>query len=120
MADHFSHQLPDTDPIETQEWVDSLDSILKSSGPERARFIVARLLEHSAEMEIGIPATVTTPYVNTIPVKDQLQYPGNHEMEQRIRAYIRWNAAIMVIRANKKSDGLGEASFHFCFFSHTL
>ncbi len=107
MPDHFSHQLPDTDPIETQEWLDSLDALVESVGPERARYIVARLLERSAEKKIGIPATVTTPYINTIPVEDQPPYPGNHEMEQRIRAYIRWNAAIMVIRANKKADGLG-------------
>lgn len=107
MADAFSHQIPDTDPTETQEWLDSLDALLESAGPERTRFIVARLLERSAEKKVGIPATVTTPYINTIPLDDQLPYPGNNEMEQRIRAYIRWNAAIMVIRANKKSDGLG-------------
>ena len=107
MVDHFSHQLPDTDPVETGEWLDSLDALLKSTGPQRARFIVARLLERAAEQQIGLPPTVTTPYVNTIPAKNQPDFPGDEDIERRIRAFIRWNAAVMVIRANKQADGIG-------------
>ena len=104
---HYSRQLPDSDPEETREWLDSFDSLVSLSGPERARLIVARLLERAQSLEVGIPATVSTPYVNTIPADAQPFFPGDEDIERRIRAYIRWNAAVMVVRANKAADGIG-------------
>ncbi len=105
--DHFTHQLPDTDPEETREWLESFDALVGASGKERARLIVARLLERAQSLDVGIPATVTTPYLNTIPAEAQPFFPGDEAIERRIRAYVRWNAAIMVVRANKAAEGIG-------------
>ena len=80
MIDHFSHALPDIDPVETKEWTDSLDALVNAQGNERARFIVSKLLERAQELSAGIPATVTTPYLNTIPAEDQPFFPGDREM----------------------------------------
>jgi len=107
MVDHFSDQLPDFDPIETKEWIDSLDALIDGHGEARARYVVNRLLSRAQERRLGIPAVVQTPYINTIPAADQPWFPGNESLERRIRAFIRWNAAVMVIRANKASDGIG-------------
>ncbi len=105
--DGFVHQLPDIDPTETQEWLESLDAIVETHGKSRAQFIVAALLERARELQVGIPSMVSTPYVNTIPRSEQAAFPGDEHVERRIRAFIRWNAAAMVIRANKASDGIG-------------
>src|SRR3954454_2605976 len=105
--DGFVHQLPDTDPTETAEWLDSLDAVVDTHGRTRARFLIASLMERANQLGVGVPATVTTPYVNTIPVDQQAWFPGDEHLERRIRAYIRWNAAVMVVRANKLSDGIG-------------
>ncbi len=107
MIDNFSRQLPDTDPGETKEWVDSLDALIDSQGKVRARYIVAKLLERAQERQVGTAQTVTTPYINTIPPENQPFFPGDEHIERRIRAFIRWNAAVMVIRANKNADGIG-------------
>ena len=107
MADNFLRQLPDTDSAETQEWIDSLDAIVAADGRERARYIVAKLLERSNEQQLGVPPTTYTPYINTIPASEQPFFPGNEQVERRIRRFIRWNAAAMVIRANKTADGIG-------------
>ena len=107
MADYFLRQLPDIDPAETQEWIDSLDAVVAANGRERARYIVAKLLERSNEQQVGVPPTTFTPYINTIPASEQPFFPGNEEVERRIRRFIRWNAAAMVIRANKTADGIG-------------
>ena len=107
MSDNFSQQLPDIDPEETQEWLDSLDALAASGGKPRARFIMSKLLARAQESQIGTPPTVWTPYVNTIPTEDQPFFPGDEHTERRIRAFIRWNAAAMVVRANKKADGIG-------------
>lgn len=97
----------DLDPIETEEWLASLASVLIKEGPERAQFILKTLLNY-AESEGCSPATsLNTPYINTIPVKNQAKYPGDLAMEQRIRALIRWNAAIMVVHAGKLDPDLG-------------
>ena len=106
-ADHFSRQLPDIDPAETQEWIDSLDAIHGAQGQARARYIVARLLQRANELLLGVPPTTSTPYINTIPAEEQPFFPGDEDLERRIRAFIRWNAAAMVIRANKTADGIG-------------
>ncbi|MXZ96769.1 MAG: pyruvate dehydrogenase (acetyl-transferring), homodimeric type [Acidimicrobiaceae bacterium] len=107
VADNFLRQLPDIDPAETQEWIDSLDAIIAAGGRERARYIVAKLLERSNEQRVGVPPTTSTPYINTIPASEQPFFPGNEQVERRIRRFIRWNAAAMVIRANKTADGIG-------------
>jgi pyruvate dehydrogenase E1 component len=105
--DGISHQLPDIDPTETEEWVDSFDAVLEVHGKARARFLLMKLLERAKEAQVGFPATVSTPYVNTIPASDEPWFPGDEETERRIRAFIRWNAAIMVVRANHAADGIG-------------
>ena len=107
MAVNFSHQLPDTDPEETQEWLDSLDAVVNSSGGQRGRYLLRRLLDRADELGTGLSGTVQTPYVNTIPTADQPFFPGDEYIERRIRAFIRWNAAVMVVKANKRADGIG-------------
>jgi len=105
--DGFSHQLPDTDPSETAEWVDSFDAVLDAHGKTRARFLLMKLLERAREQQVGFPASVSTPYINTIPPDQEPWFPGDEYIERRIRAYIRWNAAVMVVRANHKAEGIG-------------
>jgi pyruvate dehydrogenase E1 component len=105
--DGFSHQLPDTDPSETSEWLDSFDQVLEARGKTRARFLLMKLLERAREQGVGFPATVSTPYINTIPPEMEPWFPGDEYLERRIRAFIRWNAAAMVTRANHRSEGIG-------------
>ena len=105
--DGSMHQLPDTDPGETQEWLDSLDAVVGAYGPERARYLLARLLERAQHTHVNFPGTVSTPYVNSIPRDDEPWFPGDEHLERRIRAYVRWNAAVMVSRANHAADGIG-------------
>ena len=105
--DGFSHQVPDIDPEETAEWVDSFDQVLDIGGRPRARFLLMKLLERARELQVGFPATVSSPYVNTIPADREPWFPGDEFIERRIRAYIRWNAAVMVTRANARSEGIG-------------
>ena len=107
IIDGFAHQLPDIDPHETEEWLDSLAAVVDTRGRPRAQYLMARLIERSRELAVGTPASVSTPYVNTIPREEEPWFPGDYELERHIRAYIRWNAAIMVVRANKAADGLG-------------
>ncbi len=107
IIDGFVHQLPDIDPAETQEWLDSLDAVVGAQGKTRARFLLSRLLERARELQVGTPATVSTPYVNTIPPEEEPFFPGDEHLERRIRAFIRWNAAVMVVKANKHADGIG-------------
>ena len=105
--DGFVHQLPDSDPEETDEWLASLDAVADAKGPTRARYLLAKLTEHARGRDIGVPEAVSTPYVNTIPTAEQPWFPGDEDIERRIRAYIRWNAAVMVVKANKHADGIG-------------
>ena len=107
MIDGFVHQLPDIDPAETQEWLDSLDAVVGAQGKTRARFLVSKLLERARQLQVGVPATVSTPYVNTISPEEEPFFPGDEDLERRIRAFIRWNAAVMVVKANKHADGIG-------------
>ena len=97
----------DADPIETQEWLDALSSVLKNEGPERAHFILENLVKYTRRRGVHLPFAETTAYLNTIPVGKEQKSPGNHELEHRIRSAIRWNAAAMVIRAGKKDLELG-------------
>ncbi len=105
--DGFTHQLSDLDPAETREWLEALDDVVEVDGENRARYLMARLLEHARERNIGVPGSVSTPYINTIPPEAETPYPGDVHLEKRIRRFIRWNAAAMVIRANRKADGIG-------------
>lgn len=103
-------QLPppvDSDPAETAEWLGSLEYVLKSKGPERVKQLF-RALETMARKEgVDLPKDLNTPYINTIPASKQPPYPGNREIERRIKSIIRWNAMAMVVRANNQFDGLG-------------
>jgi len=105
--DGFVHQLPDIDPSETTEWLDSLDAVVDARGRARARYLLARLMERAREQGVGVPAMVTTDYVNTIPADQEPWFPGDEHIERRIRAFIRWNAMAMVDRANRRFEGLG-------------
>ena len=107
IIDGFAHQLPDIDPDETSEWLDSLAAVVERRGPARAQYLMARLVERARELSVGTPASVSTPYVNTIPPEEEPWFPGDFELERHLRAYIRWNAAAMVVRANKAADGIG-------------
>src|SRR3989337_666245 len=105
--DGFSQQLPDIDPQETAEWVDSLEMVADERGRTRARFLLMKLLERARELGVGLPNTVSSPYINTIPPEKEPWFPGDEHIERRIRAFIRWNAAVMVSRANKRAKGIG-------------
>jgi pyruvate dehydrogenase E1 component len=107
IIDGFVHQLPDVDPTATQEWLDSLEAVVSAQGSSRGRFLIAKLMEKARELGVGFPASVSTPYVNTIPPEREPWFPGDEHLERRIRAFIRWNAAVMVVRANKTADGIG-------------
>jgi len=100
-------QLPDIDPDETNEWIASLDEMVESGGRGRARYVMLRLLERAREKSVGVPALRSTDYINTIPPEREPWFPGNEAIERRIRSYIRWNAAVMVSRANRPGLGVG-------------
>jgi pyruvate dehydrogenase E1 component len=105
--DGFSHQLPDIDPEVTAEWLDSFDAVVDAHGRSRGRFLLMKLLDRARALQVGFPATVSTPYLNSIPPEQEPWFPGDEFMERRIRAFIRWNAAVMVTRANTLSEGIG-------------
>jgi len=100
-------QLPDIDPDETQEWVESLDALLDERGRDRARYVMLKLLERARERQVGVPALRSTDYINTISPEREPWFPGDEHIERRIRAFIRWNAAVMVSRANRKGLEVG-------------
>src|SRR3954462_2203279 len=99
--------LPDDDPQETNEWLDALDGVLQHEGPERAHYILEQLIEKARRSGAYLPYSANTAYINTIPPGQEERSPGDHELEHRIRSYVRWNAAAMVLRANKQSSELG-------------
>ncbi|MFF3570917.1 pyruvate dehydrogenase (acetyl-transferring), homodimeric type [Nocardia jiangxiensis] len=99
--------LPDIDPDETSEWLESFDEMLDREGPGRARYLMLRLLERAGERHVTIPALTSTDYVNTIPTENEPWFPGDEEVERRYRAWIRWNAAVMVHRAQRPGIGVG-------------
>ena len=107
--DGYVHQIPDVDPDETEEWLDSLDAVIDNSGKTRARYLLTKLLERAQESQVSFPATVSTPYVNTIPREQEPWFPGDEHIERRIRAFVRWNAAMMVVKANQHAEGVGVA-----------
>jgi len=103
----FKRQLPDADPQETQDWVDALNSIMRTSGPDRAQFILYRLLKRARQLDIGLPPLTQTRYINTISPEQEPPFPGDEDIERRIRRLVRWNAVAMVLRANNLTAGIG-------------
>src|ERR1700742_811866 len=100
-------KLEDLDPVETQEWLESIDSVLKLHGPAPAHFILERLIDYTRRSGAYLPFKPNTAYVNTIPTGREPEYPGNRALERRIEAYIRWNAMAMVVQANRMSSEYG-------------
>ena len=100
-------QLVDIDPEETAEWHQSLDAALETGGPVRARYLLLSLLQHAHEKSISVSNLRTTDYLNTIPPHLEPEFPGDEALERRIRAFIRWNAAITVHRAQRPGVGVG-------------
>jgi len=97
----------DIDVTETREWLDSLQGVLQTGGPERARYLLGKLKDQAVRNGVEIPFTANTPYINTIPPSRQPPFPGSREIERRIKSLVRWNAMAMVVRANKKDSGIG-------------
>ena len=97
----------DVDPIETNDWLAAIDSLIREEGIERAQFIIDQVMQQARAGGVSLPSGLTTDYVNTIPVSEQPAYPGNLEIERRIRSYVRWNAVMMVLRGQKKDLDLG-------------
>jgi pyruvate dehydrogenase E1 component len=97
----------DLDAIETREWLDSLDYVLQSGGPVKVQRLLRELTLHATENGVKIPFTANTPYINTIPADEQALMPGSPDLERRIKSLVRWNAAAMVVRANKAEEGIG-------------
>ena len=107
----FWRVLPqDADPIETREWLEAFDAIIKTEGAERATFILRKLIDQARASRVPLPPVMNTPYCNTISLADQPPYPGNLEVESRLSALVRWNALAMVVRANKAHPELGGIS----------
>src|ERR671916_1050138 len=105
--DEFKHQLPDIDPDETGDWIESFDSLVEQGGESRARFVLYKLLKRARQLQIGLPPLTQTRYINTISPEQEPAFPGDEEMELRIRRMVRWNAVAMVLRANSISPGIG-------------
>ncbi len=99
--------LEDTDNLETREWLDALESVIKYSGSERAAYLLSQLANKATQTGVRLPSAITTPYVNTIPSSDEKRIPGDLFIERKIRSLVRWNAMAMVMRANDNDDGLG-------------
>jgi len=97
----------DLDPVETKEWLDAFDTVVGNEGPERATFVLRKLLDHARMMRVPMPPVLNTPYANTVSLADQPQFPGNAEIESRLSALVRWNALAMVVRANRARPELG-------------
>jgi pyruvate dehydrogenase E1 component len=105
--DEFKHQLPDIDEQETIDWIRSLDDVVDQEGETRARFLLFKLLKRARQLQVGLPPLTNTRYINTISPEQEPAFPGDEQLERRIRRLIRWNAAAMVLRGNSKFSGLG-------------
>ena len=100
-------QLPDLDPEETQEWISSFDGLLDEKGPHRARYIMLELIQRARQRQVGLPSLRSTDYINTISTADEPAFPGDEDTERLIRRALRWNAAVMVSKANRKGLEVG-------------
>lgn len=107
ISDGLPSQLPDMDRAETEEWLESLSGVVNTHGAGRARYIMLKLLERARTLQVGVPGLRSTDYINSIPPEQEPDFPGDEHIERRIRAFIRWNAAIMVARANRPEIGVG-------------
>jgi pyruvate dehydrogenase E1 component len=107
ISSRLPNQLPDLDPSETQEWVESLDAVVEHAGRTRAHSLMLSVLQRAQQRQIGVPDLRSTDYINTIPADSEPEFPGDEHLERRLRAYIRWNAAIMVHRAQRPGVGVG-------------
>ncbi len=107
ISDRSPGQLPDMDPAETQEWQESLDGVVNHAGLNRARHLMLSVLQRASERHVGMPGLRSTDYINTIPPESEPAFPGDERIERRIRAYTRWNAAMMVHRAQRPGVGVG-------------
>ena len=116
----------DVDALETQEWLQALESVVREEGVERAQYLLEQVLEQARLDGVDMPTGTTTNYVNTIPVDQEPAYPGDVNIERRIRSIIRWNAIMIVLRASKKDLDLGghmasyqsSAAFYEVCFNH--
>ena len=107
ILDELPTNLPDTDPEETGEWLDSLDGLIETQGRNRARYMMLKLNDHARDRKIGVPSLTSTDFVNTIPSSQEVEYPGDACMEREIRRMLRWNAAVTVHRAQRPGIGVG-------------
>jgi pyruvate dehydrogenase E1 component len=107
IRDGLAAHLPDIDPEETAEWLDSFDAVLDAAGQQRARYLMLRLLQRARERHVGVPSLTSTDYVNTIPTDREPWFPGDEEAERSYRRWIRWNAAMTVHRAQRPGIGVG-------------
>ncbi len=107
LLDGIPTQLPDSDEAETAEWLASLDAVVKHHGGERARYLLLRMLKRQNALGVGVPSLTSTDYINTIPPEEEPDFPGDEAIEKRIRRLVRWNAAVMVTRANRPELSLG-------------
>ncbi|WGD38551.1 pyruvate dehydrogenase (acetyl-transferring), homodimeric type [Lysinibacter sp. HNR] len=105
--DPYSVNSNDADPQETAEWTESLDQLVRANGPARAREIMLSLLERSRDLHLNVPQVPTTDYINTIPSTSEPEFPGDEDLERKYRSWIRWNAAMLVHRAQRPGIGVG-------------
>ncbi len=103
----LTNQFRDHDPEETREWIESLDQLIQTQGTERAEYIMRSLLQRAGAQSVGVPMVTTTDYVNTIPTDQEPKFPGDEEIERKYRAWMRWNSAVMVHRAQRAEIGVG-------------
>ncbi len=113
-------QLPDIDPDETREWLESLDAVVDERGRTRARYLMLALLQHARERQVGVPSLIGTDYINTIPPEAEPWFPGDEDLERTIRRAIRWNAAIMVHRAQRPGHRRGWSHLHVRVQCHAV
>ena len=107
LFDGLHEQIPDIDPDETDDWLQSFAAVVEERGKNRARFLIRRLMSKARQLQVDFPATVSTPYINTIAPEHEPWFPGDDDIEKRLRAFIRWNAVAMVTHANSWADGIG-------------
>src|SRR4051812_1721341 len=98
---------PDIDPLETAEWVEALEAVIRNDGPERARQLLEQVFADARLKGVHAAGDLSTPYVNTIPADMEVPVPGDHDLEHRVRSLVRWNAIATVLQANKESSELG-------------
>ncbi|HTJ07151.1 MAG TPA: pyruvate dehydrogenase (acetyl-transferring), homodimeric type, partial [Caldimonas sp.] len=110
----------DADPTETREWLDALAAVIASEGGERAHFLLEQLIDEARQSGIDVPFSANTAYVNTIPTDQEERTPGNIEIEERLRAYMRWNAMAMVVKANRADGDLGGHISSFASLANML